>query len=152
VRSRHGCGGAVVLCRLVGERILRAAGVVRERLRAFRILRQRVLGNRHAGGDVDPAAPPPASEQRVEQLRKGAGALGKTKVSWDATGAEPVWQWVVQVRTEKRWSTEIVPGRITSRELSRLATRKTDLIALTAVDRCGNTSATTLIDITRVER
>src|SRR5262249_8517059 len=78
-------------------------------------------------------------------------ALGKLKISWEATGTEPVWQWVVQARTAGKWSTDIVPADITTRELSRLSTRKTDFVTVTAVDRCGNTSAATTLDITQKE-
>jgi uncharacterized lipoprotein YddW (UPF0748 family) len=90
----------------------------------------------------------PPGKPRVTYQRH---ALGKLRISWEATGTEPVWQWVAQVRTAGKWTTDIVPNHVTSRELSRLTTRKTDLIAITAVDRCGNASATISIDITRSE-
>ncbi len=88
----------------------------------------------------------PPGKPRVSRERH---ALGKLKISWQTTGAEPVWQWVVQIRHAAKWTTEIVPSHVTSRELGRLATRKSDFIAITAIDRCGNASATTSIDITQ---
>lgn len=75
-----------------------------------------------------------------------AHALGKLRINFQAGDAETPHLWVLQTRTDGRWNTEILPGRDKSHELGRLEARKSDLIALSAVDRCGNLSSTTVID------
>src|SRR5205807_6812946 len=75
----------------------------------------------------------------------------KTKIVWsagkdkketppadkaEAMSQEP-WLWMVQFRTNGRWSTEIFPMEKLSLEIDQ----KLDLVAVTAVNRFGYTSA-----------
>jgi uncharacterized lipoprotein YddW (UPF0748 family) len=60
------------------------------------------------------------------------------KLTWSAPGADSVWLWVLQTQTDGRWQTEILPARQTSLNLP--SNRRPDLIAVSAVDRCGNLS------------
>ena len=64
--------------------------------------------------------------------------------SVEASGAEKAWLWVLQSRTGGEWSTEILPGRQTSRVWTR---RPPEVIALTAVDRNGNTGVLAVMQV-----
>ncbi|HYG34124.1 MAG TPA: family 10 glycosylhydrolase, partial [Clostridia bacterium] len=58
-------------------------------------------------------------------------------ISWGCSKPEKVSRWVLQTRVGKTWITEVLPSGRTSLVLER---RSPDFIALTAVDRFGNTS------------
>lgn len=58
------------------------------------------------------------------------------EVSWSKSGTESTWQWLVQERRGGTWRAHVLPG-------SRTSFRPdpgSDEVAVTAVDRCGNTS------------
>lgn len=77
------------------------------------------------------STPPPAPKLGVtSEGRSGARA------TWAAGAGEAVWLWVLQSRAGGAWQTEILPASQTSRAFSTA-----EAVALTAVDRCGNTSA-----------
>ncbi len=59
------------------------------------------------------------------------------QISWACAGEEPVWQWVLQTRTGKVWNTSLLPGGQTS---AKCESEAPEVIALTAVDRYGNSS------------
>ncbi|MBX3730442.1 MAG: family 10 glycosylhydrolase [Candidatus Sumerlaeia bacterium] len=88
-------------------------------------------------------------------------------IQWQATGTEPVRWWVVYVRQGGAWRYEIVPGHKTSlsvqtrgtitrtetanqgievREVTENA-RPVDRVAVSAVDRLGNESLRTILDV-----
>jgi uncharacterized lipoprotein YddW (UPF0748 family) len=71
--------------------------------------------------------------------------FSKPRVRWEGSGPETAWLWVLQLRTNGRWSTEIIPGREFSRSLPHSIARATDLAAITAVDRCGNLGPSALV-------
>lgn len=73
-------------------------------------------------------------------------AAGKElKLSWRATGPEPVWLWVLQTRVGNQWTTEILPGHTLARVVKTDGIKPwPEFIAVIAVDRCGNTSAPAL--------
>lgn len=82
--------------------------------------------------DAIPPAPPKVD---VEQTGRGI------KVRWESTGPEIVALWVVQSLNGKEWRTEIVPGAHNFRTVEIA-----DAIAVSAVDRCGNASAPTVVE------
>jgi uncharacterized lipoprotein YddW (UPF0748 family) len=62
-------------------------------------------------------------------------------VSWQTGGPAVVSQWLVQTRTGNEWSTEILPAA------KRFHTVETaDVVAVSAVDRCGNVSAPAVLE------
>lgn len=62
-------------------------------------------------------------------------------VSWLPGDAEPPTHWVVQVRQFDDWKTHILPGSRTSMHFESAP----DAVAVTAVDRCGNTSSAAIL-------
>jgi uncharacterized lipoprotein YddW (UPF0748 family) len=93
----------------------------------------------------------PVLSIREEQHSK---TLQKTlRLSWEATGSEPVWLWILQTRTGNQWKTEIVPSKVVSRSLAqRGSNRWPDLIAITAVDRCGNVGSVVVKETKKATR
>jgi uncharacterized lipoprotein YddW (UPF0748 family) len=65
---------------------------------------------------------------------------------WQPGGREPAAQWLVQTRVGGQWRHEILAGAERSRSWTGL-TNWPALIAITAVDRCGNTSSTSIVDL-----
>jgi len=81
-----------------------------------------------------PASPwldstPPA--QPILKMNTASGTC-----SWTSAGGERVWQWVVQTRRNGAWQTRILPSSRTSYKPES----NPDVVAVTAVDRCGNAS------------
>lgn len=67
-------------------------------------------------------------------------------LTWQGLGDAPPRLWVVQTRTAGVWTTQILPGAQTSLSFPPLAPAKPpDLIAVSAVDRCGVQSAPTIL-------
>ena len=62
-------------------------------------------------------------------------AGGSAQISWSCVDPEPAWQWALQTRTGKTWSTQVLPANQTSARCD-----SPEIIAVTAVDRYGNTS------------
>ena len=67
------------------------------------------------------------------------------KITWENKTGKQVWLWVLQTKTGKEWSTEILPSHQTTRLLTR--TPRPDALALTAVDRVGNASRATVLEM-----
>jgi uncharacterized lipoprotein YddW (UPF0748 family) len=64
------------------------------------------------------------------------------KANWTCLGTEKTACWVLQMRRGNTWSTRILPGSKTSAELTGPLP---SAIALSAVDRCGNSSLPTVL-------
>jgi uncharacterized lipoprotein YddW (UPF0748 family) len=82
-----------------------------------------------AAGWLD-AIPPVQPRFQAVSSREG------TRLSWQAAGEEKVWLWVLQTKSGKDWSLEILPGARTNSGLNSTP----DACSLLAVDRCGNAS------------
>ena len=68
--------------------------------------------------------------------------LHKT-LRWEAGGSEKPWLWVVQIRQANQWNTQILPG---SQTTLKVEPGHDPVFAVTAVDRCGNTSRPAVIE------
>lgn len=73
-----------------------------------------------------------------------AGNSGGLILSWDAQGAEPVGKWLVQVRQDGTWHTDVFPGGLRSCSFSDNV--MPDMLSVSAVDRCGNLSAPVVLE------
>src|SRR5208282_1092704 len=60
------------------------------------------------------------------------------RFQWAASGGKPAWLWVLQIRTNEVWTTEILPAGQTSRTFFN---SRPEVIAVSAVDRTGNLSS-----------
>ena len=59
---------------------------------------------------------------------------GGKKIKWETAGMEEkISQWVLQIRVNNQWQTCLLPGAARCRVLDTLP----DVVAITAVDRCG---------------
>lgn len=104
----------------------------------------------YAGPALVPASPwldqQPPGKPAVNLA--GRDAQGRIKISWEPTGPEKVWLWVIQTRRSGRWETRIVPAQHQTETLSgKGATALPGQIAVSAVDRCGNLSVPTLANV-----
>ncbi len=86
------------------------------------------------------AVPPAAPKLWVD----GASKTG-TKLSWLSTNSEPAWLWLLQTKVNGGWVTEIFPGQRRAHLLK--PNLLTEMLALTAVDRCGNTGPPTIWEL-----
>jgi uncharacterized lipoprotein YddW (UPF0748 family) len=84
---------------------------------------------------VPPARPTLSAEPR--------GTAGEVLLSWENGSPELAARWVIQVRQSGVWHTEIYPGGARSCQLPPGTTA--DLLAVTAVDRCGNLSVPSVL-------
>jgi uncharacterized lipoprotein YddW (UPF0748 family) len=80
------------------------------------------------------AAAPQTPKLDIEQTAKGM------KVSWQPV-SEPASRWVWQLKTDNEWTAEILSGASGSRIVS-----SADVIAVSAVDRCGNVSPPAVLE------
>jgi uncharacterized lipoprotein YddW (UPF0748 family) len=78
------------------------------------------------------------------QISAALNASGEVKLTCRPTGAEPIGWWLVQTRSGNLWSTATLPGT-QSDTVFALAGRP-EVIAVSAVDRCGNTSAAVAVE------
>jgi uncharacterized lipoprotein YddW (UPF0748 family) len=83
-------------------------------------------------------ATPPKPPQATVQTLPG----GTVRVDWAAAGREPVWLWLLQMRSNDFWTTRILPS---STHGFLLEQPMPELIALTAVNRIGMTSPSTTL-------
>jgi hypothetical protein len=65
----------------------------------------------------------------------------KVSVDWQTT--EPASAWLLQTKTSGRWTTEILPSKSVSFTISGAPP---DVIAVSAIDRIGNTSAPGVVE------
>ena len=63
------------------------------------------------------------------------------RLSWQPGATEAAAQWLLQFKNGSEWTTEVVPSRHGLRIIPNA-----DVIALSAVDRCGNVSAATVVE------
>jgi uncharacterized lipoprotein YddW (UPF0748 family) len=87
-------------------------------------------------------APPPPAFNVSPRL-----AAAGLKLAWEPAGPEPVRLWVLQIKTGAQWKTQILPARQRSQILPRQL--RPDALALSAVDRCGNASKATVLEVQR---
>ncbi len=88
-----------------------------------------------------PAMPWLDAKAPAKPAIEGAAADGSVKVSWKAVDPNDVRVWIVHAKSEKGWTTQILPASVT--ELSFTAGENEalpELVAVSAVDRCGNES------------
>ncbi len=76
-------------------------------------------------------------------VEPGAGDI---KLKWDPSGRETVGWWVVQFKAGGKWATEILPGTQLSYHLKTSGLASTDVLAVTAVSRCGILSQPTVLE------
>jgi uncharacterized lipoprotein YddW (UPF0748 family) len=85
---------------------------------------------------LDATAPPrPAASLLVTD--------GLTVATWSASSQEKPWLWVVQTRQFGDWKIQILPGDRKTLALNL----KPELVAVTAVDRCGNASSPVVLKL-----
>jgi len=89
-----------------------------------------------------PASPwldkiPPAKPQVDMKTSKNPGQLTLT---WHNRTREPVARWIFQMRIKGKWSMMIFPAKQVSALMNVTGPTAPDAIALSAVDRAGNTS------------
>jgi len=77
------------------------------------------------------------------QVTTSGGSSAELIVNWAAGGPEPVWLWLVQARTGGVWAADVVPGSQSGRVFLQ---SKPEVIAVTALDRCGNASAPMVLE------
>lgn len=69
-------------------------------------------------------------------------------VTWQPTGAERAWLWHVQVRYARGgWATYVLPGTQAGCSVNDDGRHPADRVAVRAVDRYGNTSAATTVEL-----
>ncbi len=94
-----------------------------------------------------PAVPPAATwldrKPPAKPQLKLTGAGPGLKASWKAGDAEKVRFWVLQARRDGQWRTEILDGERTSLALPSHAP---EAVALTALDRSGNSSPAAVLE------
>ncbi len=73
----------------------------------------------------------------------GDGSEGNLRLSWRGSGTNSSWLWVVQLKSQGEWTTEIVPVRAASLLLTG---PQPDAVAVTAIDRCGNSGAPCVLE------
>ena len=69
-----------------------------------------------------------------------------TKLTWEPVGAEKTWLWLVQIRVGGKWSAEIFPGTQLSHTLKPSDPTWQEVIAISAVSRCGMLSTPVVLE------
>jgi hypothetical protein len=82
--------------------------------------------------------PPGTPDVKVEE-----GPGDELKLRVNAALAQPAWLWVLQRKVAANWTTDILPG--TAASLLSLRGRP-EVMAVSAVDRCGNASAPWVVE------
>jgi uncharacterized lipoprotein YddW (UPF0748 family) len=72
------------------------------------------------------------------------GATAELTVNWKVVGPGRVWLWVVQTKARGAWTTDILPGTQSGRVFLQ---GKPEVVAVTAIDRCGNASRPTALEL-----
>jgi hypothetical protein len=68
----------------------------------------------------------------------------RSKITWTPGSGGPPWLWLLQTEHGTQWQTEIIPG---SDRASAHVSSRPDVIALSAVDRNGNTSPPMVLEL-----
>jgi uncharacterized lipoprotein YddW (UPF0748 family) len=85
------------------------------------------------------AQPPEKPTARIEGSKQ-------PRLIWERGGPKPIARWVIQTRVNGKWTLEIAPAGQTSRPLPKPGSPAfPEQIAVTAVDRVGNLSTTTVL-------
>ena len=97
-----------------------------------------VVRSEYAQATLVPASPwLDSTPPEKPNLSLGESRAG-LRFQWAASGAEPVWLWVLQYRTNEVWTTEILPAGQTSRFFFN---SRPEIISICTVDRTGNLSS-----------
>jgi hypothetical protein len=92
--------------------------------------------------------PPARPELQVTHV----GSRGPAEASWKLSrkkDGKDAWLWVVQTLRGGQWNTEILPSATSSLALSASPGRPpVSVVAVTAVDRCGNASPPAVLPLT----
>ena len=102
---------------------------------------------------AQPALPPSlpwidGQPPRQPQISATVTSAGEVRVSCAPTGAEPVGWWLVQTRVGTTWSVEMLPGFKSAGSV--VLSFKPEVIAISAVDRCGNVSSPSVLEKQRM--
>jgi len=90
------------------------------------------------------SSPPPAPAVSRSRSRGNRSVT----VSWEEPRrGERAARWVLQLYSNGRWISEILPAQVRQRVLNDAALASTDRMALRAVDRCANVSAPKIIHL-----
>jgi len=103
------------------------------------LLSRKPAANVQAGAYAEPALVPASPWLDGRAPGRPSVTAGGGRLSWKPSGSEPVWLWAVQLRSEGRWRTVVLPAAVTEYALPS-ASPGVDAIAVSAVDRCGNQS------------
>jgi uncharacterized lipoprotein YddW (UPF0748 family) len=68
------------------------------------------------------------------------------RLTWAAAGSETPWLWVVQVRSGREWTTEVLPGEQKTLVLD-VSHPAANQVAVSEVDRCGNQGPPVIVAI-----
>jgi hypothetical protein len=94
-----------------------------------------------------PASPWLDAKPPTKPVLQAESKGGEVKLSWRTGGSEKAFCWVVQTRFGGQWKTDICPGTQTSGVLNqKFSTSPPEVIAVTAVDRCGNASVPIVVE------
>ncbi|MBL9167094.1 MAG: family 10 glycosylhydrolase [Verrucomicrobiales bacterium] len=74
----------------------------------------------------------------------GTSSQGGLVLTWDPTGPKPISKWLVQVRQDGTWHTDVFPGGL--RSCSFADNVMPDVLSVSAVDRCGNLSSPMVLE------
>lgn len=70
------------------------------------------------------------------------------RVRWEPSGNESAWLWLVQWRAGKTWHTQIYPRHVRSVPVPQSSTGEAiHAVAISAVDRAGNTSRAAMVEL-----
>jgi uncharacterized lipoprotein YddW (UPF0748 family) len=82
------------------------------------------------------------------QISASLNARGDARVNCRPTGSEPIGWWLVQARAGGVWTTTVLRG--TQSETVFTLANKPEAVAVSAVDRCGNTSPAVVVERRRI--
>ena len=82
-----------------------------------------------------------ATSPAAPKLRVSSDGVSSARATWAAAAGEVAWLWALQSLTGGVWRTEIFPASQTSCALARA-----EAVALTAVNRFGNTSTAVVLE------
>jgi uncharacterized lipoprotein YddW (UPF0748 family) len=74
----------------------------------------------------------------------GTSSQGGLVLTWDSTGPKPISKWLVQVRQDGTWHTDVFPGGL--RSCSFADNVMPEVLSVSAVDRCGNLSSPMVLE------
>jgi hypothetical protein len=88
----------------------------------------------------------PLTTQPVEEVEKKK-KLGAVRVTWKSGEGEPAWVWAVYTKHGDNWSLTVVPGHVNEAIVRDVLKQiPASVVAVAAVDRCGNESKRTIFE------